>query len=524
MRPRALLAASLLALAPYAALAQTVDTVLVIRRNVFDPDSFGGLFLTRFANALHVTTRDATIRRALLVRQGQPYDSAIAAESERNLRSLGVFRDVRLDTVLLADRTGRRALALRVETADGWSTKPQAAYRSSDGSATWSVSLIEENFLGTATQVAASYGRTPDRSELIVGFVDRVLTRHQALLALQYARLSDGQVGSWVFGLPFVSATSRASALTAGFASDDRVLVYRRGALDAAYDRRSFVVEADAGLALHATSRGYTRLWARAVGGRYDYALEGTGPLTRSTFATLGSGIEAARLRYAVLDNVNSFARREDVDASQRVRAGLWATPRAWGYDPGHAGIGAEVSGQAALSGAASVLVLSAFARGVRSGGTLDSGRAQVSLTGLTRAFPGQTMLASVTAGATHHAAAGGEYDLWQTLQGPRLYGAHAFTGSRAAWATLEDRILVSDAVFGVLGVGLAPFADWGLAWYPGDPRLPAGDAGLALRFGATRSTRGDVVEIALGRRWGPGSGGSRWALSIGSSYRFLSP
>jgi hypothetical protein len=520
---RALATGLLLSLAPCAAAAQTVDTVIVSNGNVFGPQDDAPPLLARIANALHVPTRDATIRRALLVRQGQPYDSALLAESERNLRGLGVFRDVRLDTVRLADSGGPGRFALAVRTADGWSTKPQVQYRTSAGSATWRAGMVEENFLGTATQVFATYGRTPDRSEIVLGFVDPVLTRHRAILALQYWHLSDGDLGLWVAGLPFTSATSHASALTSGFVADDRVLVYRRG-VAAGYGRRAVVLEADAGLALRATSRGYVRVWVRAVGGRYDFAPEGSGPLPRSHFATAGAGLEGARLRYVVVQNANAFARREDVDASIRFRAGLWALPSAWGYSQGHAGLGAELSGQVAGGSATGAVALAAFARGVRAGGALDSGRVQASLAALTQVFPRQTLVASVTAGAAHHANPGGQYDLWQMLQGPRLYGAHALTGTRAAWATIEDRVLVSSEFMGLIGIGLAPFADWGLAWYPGDPRLPAGDAGLALRLGTTRSTHGEVVEIAVGRRFGPGSGAGGWALAIGTGYRFLSP
>ena len=45
-------------------------------------------------------------------------------ESERLLRNLGVFRQVRVDTTRLPD--GR--LALRTVTADGWSSQPQASF------------------------------------------------------------------------------------------------------------------------------------------------------------------------------------------------------------------------------------------------------------------------------------------------------------------------------------------------------------------------------------------------------------
>ena len=83
--------------------APVPDPDLVIRgiqlqpRDIFDPNERG--WLARMANRLHFQTRRAVIRRELLFRVGQPYDSALVAESERNLRSLGVFRKVQIDSV-----------------------------------------------------------------------------------------------------------------------------------------------------------------------------------------------------------------------------------------------------------------------------------------------------------------------------------------------------------------------------------------------------------------------------------------
>src|SRR5207253_8754319 len=60
----------------------------------------------------------------------------------------------------------------------------------------------------------------------------------------------------------------------------------------------------------------------------------------------------------------------------------------------------------------------------------------------------------------------GGEFDLWLTQNGPRVFGIHEFTGTHMAWLALEDRVLVADNLWGLMGVGVAPFLDYGGAWY----------------------------------------------------------
>src|SRR2546423_1926291 len=163
--------------------ATTIDTIIVVNRNVFDlqeGDAPG--FIARLANRLHARTRAGVIRSTLPVNPGDRYDSARVAESERALRNLSVFSRVRIDTTRLEGR-----LALRVATTDGWSTKPQLGYSSAGGDVTWMVGLVEDNLLGTATSLTAVYNRTADRRIFHLGQVRfQVLERFSS-----YARRED---------------------------------------------------------------------------------------------------------------------------------------------------------------------------------------------------------------------------------------------------------------------------------------------------------------------------------------------
>jgi len=505
---------------PTAATGPVIDTIVVDRRNVFGPEPTTPAFIGRVADALHIETRERIIRRHLFLSRGEPYDSAGVQEAARRLRALGIFRDVQVDTGRVHGPDGGR-LALNVHTADGWSTKPEFDYRSSGGASTWSATLIEENFLGTATQLNAGYRETPDRSSWSFGYHNPGATKARAVIDLQYAELSDGRTGAWAFGVPFQTSSSRAALVVGGYAGRDRVLVYRGGALDATWDRRTLVVDVQAGLALRADSRAWTRVWLRAVGGRRDFAPEGQ-PVPRTDFAAVGVGLDFARPRYVVARHVNSYARHEDLDLTSRLRFGLWAAPRPWGYSGTHAGAGPEISARWGAGGGNALIALNAAGYGIVSGGRVDSGRVSGEVTGLVRPSARHVIIVQAAAALAHHPAPGGEYDLWGARVGPRLFGAHAATGDRAAWGSVEDRVLVAEQAFGLVGLGLAPFLDWGGAWFRGDPSRLGGDVGLALRIGPTRSARGDVIEIAGGWRWGPLFGSQHWALSIGTALWIL--
>ena len=495
---------------------QVIDTIVVVNHNVFSAGGDGPGFVARLANALHVTTRAGVIRRELLIDPGQPYDSARVVESERALRALSVFRLVQLDTVRLGGR-----LALRVETADGWSTKPQATFSSAGGSATWSLGLVEENLVGTATQLTATYTSTPDRTSLEFQYQGpHLLWRRDALL-LGYKNLSDGRLGLWSYGVPFVQTAARWSLVTDGETADQRVLSFDADTLFRTIQRRAVRVGLAGGVALQATSRGYVRLLAGAQWRREDFAPETTLIFPRSETGALGVGLEVAHTRFRVVHHFDTYGRREDLDLSQRLRVGAWVAPRAFGYPADRAGVGPLVEGQGSAVWPEGFVVLRGRAHGVYAPAGLDSGLVQGSLTIASQNLARQTAVVHLEGGWLRRAKPGAEFDLWRDQNGPRLFGAHQLTGTRMVWLAVEHRILVKDDLWGLLGVGVAPFLDYGGAWYANERAREGGDVGLSLRLGPTRATYGEVSELAVGYRFGEGFGNKHWAVTIRKGITF---
>ncbi len=494
-----------------------IDTVIVLSHNVFDPPDGTPRLVAKLGNALHVTTRTAVIRRLLLVGAGTPLDSARLVESQRALRELGVFRSVQFDTMRIDGR-----LALRVETADGWSTSPQVNFSTSAGSTTWSAAMVERNFLGLATLVSVSYGVTPDRHSLDLQFASPGLVFRHAPLIAQYSHLSDGDAGAWGYGLPFYRTDARWALFTTGEAANQRTLDFRDGVVADSAVGHALVFGLTGGVALGATSREYIRFWAGAVWRREDYVPKTTPatPAPYSAFGTIGVGLDAARVRYGVYQHLNGFAQAEDVDLSSTLSVGVWAAPRAWGYAPLRAGVGPSVSAQAATRWTTGLALVRADGHGVYGPGGLDSGQAHASLDVASLAFPRQALLLHVEGGTMQGQRPGATFDPWVTLNGPRGFGAHAFTGTRLFYAMLENRILVADQLWGVVGVGIAPYVEYGGAWYGGqEPARLVGDAGLALRIGSPRSVRGDVGEFALSYRYRRFAGDGPWALTVRKSF-----
>lgn len=488
-----------------AAHPQTIDTVIIENHNIFDVDDETPNWVANLANGLHMRTRQWVIRRRLLLNRGDHFDPARMEESERNLRTLGVFRSVRIDTVRLGnDEDGK--LALRAVTSDGWSTQPQLSFMSVGGDNTWDVGFMERNFFGTATEVAVIYGRQPDRTRLDLEFVNPHFFGRRTLVIARYSDLSDGHHGEWSFGLPFHETAAPHSIETYGEVADERVLRFRDDARQDSSQHELFRMGLRGGIAAHATSHTYTRLWGGWEWRRENFGTYPTANLPYSVFTTVRAGIEFGSVRFRVLEHFNSYARREDVDLSPTFRAGVVFESEDVGY---------ELSAQTSAVWKRGFAVLRVAANGV------DSTRTQGEITIVSQDVAGHTLIMHVEGGAVTHPKPGAEFNPWIVQRGPRLFGVHDFTGTRTTWLALEDRILVADNVLGLLALGLAPFVDYGGAWYADERPRQGGDAGLSFRLGPTRAVKGEAAELAFGYRFGQGVRGRRWAVTLRKGFSF---
>jgi hypothetical protein len=481
----------------------TIDTVIIVNHNIFsrsDSDPAPG-WVAHLANGLHIRTRQWVIRRWLLLAPGDGFDRARMEESERALRSLGVFRQVRVDTV----RTESGKLAVRAVTSDGWSTQPQFNFMSAGGDNIWDVGFTERNFLGTATELSLIYGRNPDRRHLDFEFINPEFFSRRTLFSARYRDLSDGNHGDWEVGLPFNETAAPYSAETYGEIADERVLQFRDAALLDSTRHHLFRLGLRGGRAIHPNSHSYTRLWSAWEWRREDFAATDTNRFAYSVFTTFRAGLEWGIVRFRVLEHFNSYARREDVDLSPMLHVGAVV----------QSGVGYELSGQTSAVWTRGFAVLRVNANG------LDSTRTRAEITMVSQNMPRQTLIAHAEGGILSRPKPGAEFDPWTEQRSPRLFGIHDFTGTRMTWFVLEDRILLKDDILGLMAFGIAPFVDYGGAWYANEAARQGGDVGMSLRFGPTRAVRGEAAEFAFGYRFGQSVQGRRWAVTLRRGFSF---
>ena len=488
--------------------------IVVSRADVFDSTEVKS-WLPRVVNGLHITTAEYVISREVLLKVGEPYDSLKAAETARNLRTLGIFRKVVLDTV-----TTDSGLVLHIGSKDGWSTQADIRFRSTGGQTDWQIALTERNLLGTATRFSTKYRHTPDRNQLSFQFLQPRLVARTVSLGLRYENRSDGERGSVAIERPFFSLGDKFGLKTLLDLRNERVLQFTGGVGTASDSlRRRFVYgSVELAKAIQRGSRGYLRVGLAGQIRRDDYAIWPANTTTRVTTAAFGPFIEWRRANYVVTSGFARFGQDEDVDVSNFVRFGLLAAPSFLGYDSSGVGLVAQARIGTKLS--RGFAWIDARANGLYNGGGLDSGSVTVGGTVVLTPASRHLVIGHADIGWISNPQPATEFDLGFAV-GPRAFPIHAFTGDRSYFATAEYRYIFGKDVFKALDLGLASFVDHGGAWYAGSPRRSGTDVGLGLRLAASRAADANVTRLDLAYRFKNDQEKSGWVFVIASGLVF---
>lgn len=102
-------------------------------------------------NAFHWLTEESVVRRELLVQEGELYDAERIAESERNLRSLGILALARIEAVRGASA---EEVGLLVFTRDLWSLRLETGFEGAGAAYGVTAQLVERNLFGRNKQLA----------------------------------------------------------------------------------------------------------------------------------------------------------------------------------------------------------------------------------------------------------------------------------------------------------------------------------------------------------------------------------
>lgn len=187
-----------------------IVAIHVVRHDVFDlSDPETSSWPYRAANALHTLSRERFIRSLLLFKEGDPWDPALAAESERLLRATGF-----LNPVHIYARPAGEGVEVFVETRDQWTLELSVNYGRMGHRQKAGVSLSEQNFLGWGKSVFLDVRSDPERDSVTVGYSDPLFLGSRWRLSAAHREASDGTADEFSLTYPFYSlATPRAGGI-----------------------------------------------------------------------------------------------------------------------------------------------------------------------------------------------------------------------------------------------------------------------------------------------------------------------
>jgi hypothetical protein len=493
----------------------TIEGIRLVPQAIFDSVQTQ-FWAYSLLNKLHIVTKPSVLKDELLLKRGQPFDSALAAETERNLRALGLFQDVRVDTV-----STDSGVIVRVRTRDGWTTYPTISLGTVGSQVVFGAGLLERNLLGTGALAYIRYQRNPDRSSFLVGYEHPRWIAHTVNVGGSYEHRSDGQQAVAFLQYPFFSLESlRGGSLFAQW-MDTRVLQFRDGNATASdtLQRRFAILAADWAVAPLVTRSSYLHVGLSGQIRRDDFLPQGsTASFTQTVTGALGPFVEFRRPRFVITSGYRSFGRSEDVDLGILARLTALAAPSAFGYERN--GVGSAFSGAIGAPLPFGFALFNVESSGLFTGGGLDSGSVTGSGTLVVQPGPRHLLVGNVTVGAMKSPYPGEEFDLGLGF-GARAFPAHAFTGDRAFIASSEYRYVLVPQLFGVVGLGVAGFVDYAGAWYAGSSRRTGTDYGVGLRIAPIAAAHGLFLRLDLAYRQANDVEPGGLVFVVGQSFAF---
>ena len=477
-----------------------VREVILDRRNIFDlSDPEENKWLYRWANRLHIVTRESVIDSQLLFRPGDEFSGRLLEESARILRANRFIIDAKIEPVHYEDGT----VDVRVTTQDVWSLTPDLSFSRSGGENRFSLGVEETNLLGRGQLLRLNYVDNVDRTSTRFDFEDRNLGTSWWSTFLRLADNSDGDTQFLSLIRPFHALDARWTA--GGWVSSDdrRTALYSLGDEVAEYRRQR-----DYHTAFGGWSAGLRNGWVKRYtagfvydDNRFSEALDPELPAVipedrRLIYPYLG--VEILQDDFDTSSNTNQIGRTEDFFMGTRVTASL-----GWADTSFDADRDALIFSASAHKGFGS-LQKTSLLLDLRSDGRVESGETKNAKTRLNARFyhrQSEKRLFFMTLSGT----VGHDLDLDNPVQlggksGLRGYPLRYQTGDAKMLFTVEQRYFTDWYPWRLFRVGGAVFFDVGRTW--GDN--PVGeenlgwlrDVGFGLRLAPTRFSSNKVAHI----------------------------
>ena len=476
-----------------------IVTITFDRFDVFDTsDPKTDAWFYRWANALHIVSREDFIRSMLLFQEGDLYSASTAAESARILRSLGI-----INPVVITAHEVEGGVEVMVETHDHWSLQLGGQAGVSGSRSSFGFDIEENNLLGWGKAIGVGYESDDERDAWSYWYFDPNLFNTRWRLNIVHANLSDGFRDEVTIDRPFYSLATRWSWGASGGREQLVEHLYSESQSVISGSRDTEVIRLWGGARLPGNSHITRRLVAgweyrRDLYSDWQWESDGTPYPTPEDLLIEGPTLSYQQIsdRFIVVEGFRAWTVQEDVALGPNFFAStVFSAPGTGGdqrrvlFDLGaHAALhrgkwlvlsDAWLSGRHEESGFRDLVV------------GVQIGAAQLGRRGL------QLRLLAET---SHELDLNRQFTLGAD-PGLRGWDPDYFDGTGRALLNVQWRTLLMENVLGLFSFGVVVFGDAGMTW---DPRVGPDtdgirlDAGVGLLFDLSRLSRTNLLRVDL--------------------------
>ena len=180
--------------------------VTIENNDIFDLEQENQkLWIHKWANKLHINTRQKTIEEQLLFDTRDGYNENLIRETERLLRSRKYIHQAEI----IAKEVCGKGVNLAVVTTDNWTLTPSITASRSGGETRTALEIEESNLLGLGTEVKILSESDEKRDSNAFIYRDNNWFGNLKTLKLELADNSDGHVYQVDIARPFIKQDSK---------------------------------------------------------------------------------------------------------------------------------------------------------------------------------------------------------------------------------------------------------------------------------------------------------------------------
>ena len=499
-----------------------IGEIRIIHQDIFGPeDDLPAYFPWRTLNRLHINTREEFIQRELLFEEGDRLNPDLVREVLRNLRTLDLFRDDRIECSLLEPGKVRIDVYLR----ENWSLIPIFQIQGVDTAQAVTLGVTEQNLLGRGKRLSA-WGRkgAEARNTFIedswgVRYVDPNIMGSWYRFSGTIQGLETGEFLQAIAEHPFYSLETPWSAGLFGqhFRRERRLI--RNGEIASMFEQQDVSAGIDFRYALR---RGPPVV--HRIGPFYEYAqkrirdyriIDGDGeeiePPPEDTTSSLGIAYQRLGVDYIVEERISKFDRREDFNVANDLNLSVAFSAGLLGADADEWIFSvSDVQGHSFRKG--HFLFVNASAQGIWDGDRVRNGLFSVEYDHYLQDtfLDGGPFLHTLHWLGTFDYGTHLDPDLLFGLgypNGLRGYSRDAFTGDKRLLLSVEDRVFLSDNLFRLVALGILIFFDTGYVW----------DEGQSIDLADLRYAVGTGLRVAIPSVAGANVIRLTWGFPLGS-------